>query len=65
MYKQEILLFGLAQWVLEKWRQANEMSLKLQETYQQVGLGDAVALVRDSVETVGYVSSFPRLYTAF
>lgn len=56
VYKQEILLFGLADWVMGKWKHAHDLSLKNREAYQETGFAITVAMVRDSIETVGYVS---------
>ncbi|KAG9015907.1 hypothetical protein FRB90_004217 [Tulasnella sp. 427] len=53
-YKQEILLFGLADWVMEKWRQANDVARQERDMARDDVWSTGVRMVRDSVETVCY-----------
>lgn len=54
-YKQEILLFGLADWVMGKWRVAVDQQRE-QSTTTRDRLFLTVSLVRDSIRTIVYVS---------
>ncbi|KAG9042468.1 hypothetical protein FS837_010826 [Tulasnella sp. UAMH 9824] len=53
-YKQEILLFGLADWVMEKWRQANDLTRQERDMARDDLWKTCVSMARDSVESVCY-----------
>lgn len=56
MYKQEILLFGLADWVMEKWKQAHDMSIQERDAFRQSNTALGIDMIKDSIETLSYVS---------
>ncbi len=56
IYKQEILSFGLTDWVIEKWNQASDAMFAERQSVEESRSSVSISLVRDSVETVGYVS---------
>ncbi|KAG8904991.1 hypothetical protein FRB99_000905 [Tulasnella sp. 403] len=53
-YKQEILLFGLADWVIGKWRGAHEFEKLQEEVFKEPKFTLGLILARDSVETLCY-----------
>ncbi|KAG8904992.1 hypothetical protein FRB99_000906 [Tulasnella sp. 403] len=53
-YKQEILLFGLADWVMGKWREVHELEKTQEEAHRESGFTLGVSFARDSVETLCY-----------
>lgn len=54
-YKQEILLFGLGDWVMEKWKQANELTREERDMARDDLWKTGVNMFRDSVESICYV----------
>ncbi|KAG8859725.1 hypothetical protein FRB96_004299 [Tulasnella sp. 330] len=65
-YKQEILLFGLADWVMGKWRTAvNQERDQVTNTRDRLFL--AISLVRDSIRSIVYcllgLGAFPASVT--
>ena len=55
-YKQEILLFGLADWVIGKWRETRDFSWKRVVGHPESLRSLLLGVGKDSVESVGYVS---------
>ncbi|KIO28294.1 hypothetical protein M407DRAFT_22503 [Tulasnella calospora MUT 4182] len=53
-YKQEILLFGLGDWVMDKWRQANDLTREERDMARDDLWKTGVNMARDSVESVCY-----------
>lgn len=53
-YKQEILLFGLGDWVMEKWKQANELTREERDMARDDLWKTGVNMFRDSVESICY-----------
>lgn len=56
-YKQEILLFGLADWVMAKWKEVIDTMRDEREARQESNFSVGVSMVKDSVETICYVSA--------
>lgn len=61
-YKQEILLFGLADWVMGKWRAAVDQQRDQSATTRD-RLFVTISLVRDSIRSIVYVRLAPCAHT--